>query len=74
MDHRRHDRCEDNRTHPLLGGSIGLAALFELFVDTAQSARYELRNIDVENDDQTQQPPQISGPNDEPKRVNDGSE
>jgi hypothetical protein len=74
MNYRRHDRCKDNCADPLLDCAIELAFGFELLIYATQMARNKFGHIDIENDDQTQQPPQISGPNYEPERVNRGSE
>ena len=66
---RRHDRREDDGVDPLVNRLVDCAALAHLHVVAPHVAVEELRDVEVEDDRQSQQHPEVARPDHEPERI-----
>ena len=69
MDQRGDDRGEDDGVDPFVDGLVDLALAAHLHVVAPHIAVEELRDVEVEDDRQSQQQPEVACPDHEPKRI-----
>ena len=68
---RSHDRCEDDCIDPLVNGLVGFALTAQFGVVAPDVTVEELRDVEVIDDGQSEQQPEVSGPDYEPERIED---
>ncbi len=71
---RSHHRGEYDGVHPFVGGLVRLAPFAQPFVAAAHVALEKFRDVEVEDQRQAQQQPEVARPYDEPQRVERGGQ